>query len=177
MNKNVPNYLSVLRILLSISLFFIPVMNIPFMIVYILCFLTDILDGYLARKYGCVSDLGRKLDSLGDLAYILMFLFVILPWMNPSMLLIVLAIICFAIKIIPFIITRLILGKFDTFHNKISKIGFGGLVFIPFLFEIFGEPILYVELAIMYAAVFMDGYITYGLYKKMKEESSTSSDT
>ena len=176
MNKNVPNYLSVLRIFMSISLFFIPVMSTSFRIVFILCFLTDIFDGFIARRYNLVSDLGRKLDSLGDLAFILMFLFIIIPWMNPSMLVIVLAIVCFAIKLIPFIITRLILGKFDTFHNKLSKIGFGGLVFLPFLFELLGEPILYVELAIMYAAVFMDGYITYGLYKKKKEETSTESD-
>jgi len=44
------------------------VMNVPFMMVglFVVCAVTDFLDGYLARKWDLVSDFGRMLDPIAD---------------------------------------------------------------------------------------------------------------
>lgn len=69
MNKQVPNLLSLLR-LVSCGLFLIIGQNTALFIMLVaLIGLTDLLDGYLARKYECQSDLGAQLDSIGDLAF------------------------------------------------------------------------------------------------------------
>ena len=34
--------------------------------VYVVAFITDILDGYIARKYNLISNIGKVLDPLGD---------------------------------------------------------------------------------------------------------------
>ena len=68
MNKNVPNILTLLRFVF-----------IPFIVValyfnnYILAFIlltlsaiTDVLDGFIARKYNLITDFGKLMDPLAD---------------------------------------------------------------------------------------------------------------
>lgn len=69
--KSVPNILSAFRICL-VPVFFIVYFrnpeesNWPPLMVYAVASLTDILDGYIARKYRATSNLGRVLDPAGD---------------------------------------------------------------------------------------------------------------
>lgn len=64
--KHVANMLTLLRIVLSLLL--IPLRDnfAVFTVVYLLCGLTDILDGVIARKTGTQSTLGARLDSAAD---------------------------------------------------------------------------------------------------------------
>ena len=87
--KNLPNILSFLRLLAAIAfpiLFFTLYPNVvPAMILFALAGVTDVLDGFLARKNGWVSDLGKILDPLADKlmqAAVLISLTVkrIIPW-------------------------------------------------------------------------------------------------
>ena len=64
--KQCANMISVARILAAISLYFFSKVSYPFVIVYVFCGLTDVLDGYLARKLNTTSTLGALLDTIGD---------------------------------------------------------------------------------------------------------------
>ena len=63
-----PNSLSVLRIACALAL--VPAMlagqRPVFVALLLLAFLTDAADGFIARRLGATTDLGRLLDSLGD---------------------------------------------------------------------------------------------------------------
>ena len=48
--KNTANYITTGRIGLALSLFFVPPLTISFYIVYLLCGLSDMADGFIARK-------------------------------------------------------------------------------------------------------------------------------
>ncbi len=65
---NVPNQLSALRLLLSIVLFSLIEFEyfLASTLVFIVAAGTDWLDGYWARKYGQVTNLGRILDPFVD---------------------------------------------------------------------------------------------------------------
>ena len=69
--KNVPNILSCIRICLvpvfAVTYFSEPEnIKIYATLIYVFASLTDILDGYIARKYHLTSELGKILDPLGD---------------------------------------------------------------------------------------------------------------
>jgi CDP-diacylglycerol--glycerol-3-phosphate 3-phosphatidyltransferase len=65
---NVPNQLTVLRLLLSIVLFVFIAYEyyLTSLALFVIAASTDWLDGYWARKYGQVTNLGRILDPFVD---------------------------------------------------------------------------------------------------------------
>ena len=65
---NVPNQLTVLRLLLSLVLFVLIAFEYYLIstVLFVIAASTDWLDGYWARKYGQVTNLGRILDPFVD---------------------------------------------------------------------------------------------------------------
>lgn len=64
--KKVPNYLTILRIILTLGLPFLIYQKWIFIVLFLLCGITDVLDGYIARKFDCKTTFGAKLDSAAD---------------------------------------------------------------------------------------------------------------
>ncbi len=50
-----------------------------FYIVYVLCGASDILDGFLARKFNVASRLGATLDSIADFVFVVIMLILFIP--------------------------------------------------------------------------------------------------
>jgi phosphatidylglycerophosphate synthase len=77
MAKKLPNMLSIVRIVLSLILIIYMEKPIVFVVVYIAIGLSDVLDGAIARRLGCESELGARLDSIGDFVFysILVYVF------------------------------------------------------------------------------------------------------
>jgi CDP-diacylglycerol--glycerol-3-phosphate 3-phosphatidyltransferase len=67
--RHLPNALSLSRALLSLGLAFAADDQGAILVLVLLCVLTDLADGLLARKLHCVTALGARLDSLGDFAF------------------------------------------------------------------------------------------------------------
>lgn len=66
--KYIPNILSVIRIalvFLFVALFFAGYVY-PALLVFLIAGVTDIIDGYLARKYHWITNLGKILDPFAD---------------------------------------------------------------------------------------------------------------
>ena len=70
MFKHIPNLLTIIRFLLIPIIIIFALQNnyIAAIIVLTLSGLTDILDGYIARKFNFISDFGKLMDPLADKA-------------------------------------------------------------------------------------------------------------
>ena len=89
--KNVPNILSIFRLLLVpvIVCLFLTHRIVPAVCVFVFAGLTDVADGYIARRYQCTSVLGRVLDPLADKtvqlsALICLWHESLIPWWMPA---------------------------------------------------------------------------------------------
>jgi CDP-diacylglycerol--glycerol-3-phosphate 3-phosphatidyltransferase len=67
---HLPNVISVLRIAGSISLLFCDVAGWPFWVIYALCGISDMVDGWLARKLHAETRAGAILDSVSDIVFV-----------------------------------------------------------------------------------------------------------
>ena len=67
---HLPNVISVLRIAGSIGLLFCDVAGLPFWVVYALCGISDLVDGWLARKLHAETKAGAILDSVSDIVFV-----------------------------------------------------------------------------------------------------------
>jgi CDP-diacylglycerol---glycerol-3-phosphate 3-phosphatidyltransferase len=81
---NIPNAITSLRIVFSVGLCLLKPLSEPFLICYLICCISDVLDGYLARRLGQSSSFGAKFDSVADMFFVLAILVVILPLLNLS---------------------------------------------------------------------------------------------
>ena len=67
--KNIPNILSTIRILLVfVFVFLLFGLNSPVgaLIVFLVAGATDVIDGFLARRFNWITNLGKILDPLAD---------------------------------------------------------------------------------------------------------------
>ena len=70
------------RILFSVLLLAFKPNSYPFAALYLLCGITDMLDGFVARKLHTESEKGAKLDSIADLIFAVIYAVKILPFLS-----------------------------------------------------------------------------------------------
>ena len=154
--KNLANILSISRIvgagvllLGSFAILPIPPLSFSFFVIYILCIITDLADGPIARKTNSASSFGSALDSVADLALILAVLAILIPILDFEMWMFV----CIAIVIGVRVLSLLIgIKKFRTItlvHTYSSKFSALILALFPVFYGLFN-----IDIAFGLAAIF-----------------------
>ena len=67
--RQAANLMTGLRIVCSVMLLCFHADSVGFTLLYLLCGLSDMLDGIIARKMNCASALGSKLDTAADMIF------------------------------------------------------------------------------------------------------------
>lgn len=73
------NLITCCRILFSLLLLFFPALSPGFYGLYLAAGLSDMLDGFVARRTNTASPLGARLDSMADLLFLTVCLIKLLP--------------------------------------------------------------------------------------------------
>ncbi len=130
--RSIPNIITSLRIVGSISLLLFHLESSTFWIIYLLCGLSDMIDGHIARHLNAVTKTGAKLDSTADLCMVIICGWKFLPIISslPYWILIWIGAIAL-IKIINIISSKVYLKKIVFPHTIANKIT-GLLIFLLF---------------------------------------------
>lgn len=157
--KTVPNILSLSRIMLCIILVFVKPLSGTFYIIYLYCGLSDILDGFIARKTGAASRFGEKLDSIADLIMAVVLLVLLYPVINPGK---EIAIWITLIGIVRLMSVIVALKKFKTFailHTYGNKITGLALFLFPVLLLLIPMTMLMYLICIIASASAIEEFI------------------
>ena len=127
--KHLPNILSSLRIVGTVVLLLSDVSSILFGVLYIVCGISDIADGWLARKLKCVTRTGALLDSVADICFVACCAWKLLPILELPQWLWLLAGVIVAIKVVNQLSALVMYGHCCFPHTLPNKIT-GFLLFI-----------------------------------------------
>ena len=132
--KNIPNIITSLRIIGALCIPFLTPLSILFFVVYTLTGVTDIFDGFIARKMNIASEFGARLDSIADLLFYTLTLTKLLPvlWKTlPRFIWFIVAVILI-LRTISYIIAAVKFHRFASHHTWANKVT-GAFVFaIPY---------------------------------------------
>lgn len=132
LGKYLANIVTSLRIIGSIWMMFFPTCSAWFYMMYLLCGLTDMVDGTIARKTNTDSEFGARLDTVADFIFIVASLIKLLPVMNiPGWLWLWILVIAI-IKIINVISGFICKKRFIVKHTIMNKITGLLLFLLPF---------------------------------------------
>ena len=136
------NVITLIRIGLAITLLFIRKYSPLFLILYSICGVTDILDGYIARKTKTESNFGAKLDTISDLLFCIVMLIIMFDIFLKDIICMVFIIIILLIRILSIIIVLKKYNKFAILHTYTNKLTGLLLFFIPYFIYLDGTNIV-----------------------------------
>ena len=97
-------------------------MTVPFWVLYVIAGTTDMLDGFLARRWDVESKFGARLDSLADFVFVLAVGYKLFLWLKlPAMLWMMIGLIAL-VKTINAINVYVINHSIEFLHTKANKL-------------------------------------------------------
>ena len=165
--KNLPNAITILRFFGAICLLFFGIKSNAFWVIYFVCGLSDMLDGYLARKLRCESKTGAILDSLADIVFVACCCYKLIPVLTFPKWLWIWGGVIVAIKVINQI-CALVMYKKCVFPHTIANKVTGVLLFVGVPLTLFLEsivPMIVIATVATFAAVQEGHFIRTGLEK------------
>ena len=144
--KQIPDLLSMSRIVLCLPLLMVDAMTMPFWVIYVTAGTTDMLDGFLARRWGVESKFGARLDSMADFVFVLVVGYKFFPLLKlPDTLWMMIGLIAL-IKGANAISSYMVKRRIEFLHTRANKLtGFllfvgimtiGQTYFVPFAWTI-----------------------------------------
>ena len=123
MKKHIANIITGSRIVLSLPLLLVPLTSAWFYALYLLCGLSDMVDGTVARRTKSASDFGARLDTVSDFVFMTVALIKFVPHLHiPVWLLIwigMIAMIKLGNVVLGFVHTKKLISP-HTIPNKIT---------------------------------------------------------
>lgn len=132
--KNIPNFITSIRIIGTICLLFFDTLSKPFYIIYTISGISDVLDGWAARKLKVSSEFGARLDSIADLVFYTVMGVKILPILIerlPANLWFVVGVILI-LRLCSYVFAAWKYKRFASLHTYLNKITGAGVFLIPY---------------------------------------------
>ena len=158
--KRIPNLLSTSRIALCLPLLLVDAMTLPFWVLYLIAGLTDMLDGFLARRWGVESKFGARLDSLADFLFVLAVGYKLFPWLKlPATLWMMIGLIAM-MKASNAVSAYLVRQRIEFLHTKANKLtGFFLFIGMMTIGQSYFIPVAWIIASIALFAAIQEGHL------------------
>ena len=158
--KRIPDLLSMSRIVLCLPLLMVDAMTVPFWVLYLIAGLTDMLDGFLARRWGVESKFGARLDSLADFVFVLVVGYKLFPWLKlPTALWMMIGLIAL-VKVINAISSFVVKHRIEFLHTTANKLtGFLLFVGVMAIGQPYFVPVAWAMACIALFAAIQEGHL------------------
>ncbi len=120
--KHIPNTITTLRLLGAICLLLCNPADAVFWVIYGLCGISDMLDGYLARKLHAESKAGAVLDSVADICFVVCCAIRLIPALRIPPWLWIWAVVIVAIKFANQVSALIVFKGFRFPHTAANKL-------------------------------------------------------
>ncbi|MBR5676805.1 MAG: CDP-alcohol phosphatidyltransferase family protein [Paludibacteraceae bacterium] len=151
--NHIPNIITALRFLGAACLLFFNPTSAAFWVIYGLCGISDMVDGYLARRLHAMSKTGAVLDSIADIGFVACCAIQLIPVLHIPTWLWIWAGLIVVIKLTNQLSALVICKRFCFPHTKANKMT--GLLLFLFVPTVFWSivPIAFVAGVATFAAV------------------------
>ena len=136
------NAITIFRMAASIVLLFCPAFSPAFYVFYMMAGVSDMLDGFVARKTNTVSRSGARLDTLADYVFVIVCLFRLYVWIG----------IIALIKVVNIISGFALQKMFMAVHSAMNKATGVLLFLLPLTISVL--PLKYFVIVVCAAATF-----------------------
>lgn len=142
----IPNILTMIRIILSVSLMFVSLGTPVFTTIYLLCGLSDVLDGFIARKFHCETRIGSMLDSFADAFFLLIMSVRLIPDITWKGYMVLWVIAIGILKLLAYMIMFCRLREVAMLHTYFNKMTGIILFFVPVFYKMSQATVYFVIL-------------------------------
>jgi len=121
--RHIPNIISLARIPFSVALLFLAKYPYAFLFAYAVAGVFDVLDGFLARRFHWETELGAKMDSIGDTVFLVCAIstaFLTLDFNFESYNLVAFAVLI-VLRLGNMLFTKVKFGRFAYIHSKFVR--------------------------------------------------------
>lgn len=135
--KNIANIITITRIIGTFVMIYFDVLTPEWLVAYVYSGLSDIVDGYIARKLKIQSTLGSKLDSVSDLFFYTTMMIKLWPYLVEYLPTFVWVIIwtTVAIRLAVYLYVNLKMHTILSSHNILNKLTGCFMFLIPFIIK------------------------------------------
>ena len=174
--RNLANRITFTRIVCAVLLVFTGAYTKMFWILYLYGGVSDMIDGMIARGLKQQSNLGAKLDSVADAAFLLAIVIV----MAPTVVIPAWIWLCIGgiglIRIIAYVVGYLKYHTFSSLHTYANKATGASLFMVPVLYLIFGGTVAIILPGLLAFASSCEELLITVLYKDLNRDRKSIFD-
>ena len=152
------NIITSLRIVFSGAMLFCSPFSVSFYILYVICGISDMVDGPIARRTNSTTEFGARLDTIADTIFAVAIIIKVTPILNHS-LWIWISIIA-SIKLINIVLGYIRYQKFISLHTLLNKVT-GAMLYITPITLLFLDQtyLLYTICPLALLSALHEGYL------------------
>lgn len=132
--KYIPNCLTAIRAIGALCMIPLAPFSTAFYVLFVICGITDALDGPIARSTGSASDFGAKFDSVSDLLFYVIMMIKMIPTLKkilPRWVWWFIAVII-VVRFFSYLTAAIKYKRFASVHTYMNKVTGGAIFLVPF---------------------------------------------